>query len=159
MRVVGFLFLIYVAAVARMMAGSTWGLVDISAIAVVMAVRCCSPAVAACLSFLMGLLVDGLSAGPFGAHAAAAVMMATVLSRWNLGVEVWSVGRWILAMFLMVCANSLVIAWEQGALSWPATEAERWLLGQAATGAATALLVGILVSAGRLVSGVACATR
>lgn len=159
MKLLGCFLVIYLATVAQAMQGEMLGIVDLLIVSIVFAVRWCSPPVAAILAFLAGLLADGVSSGPIGAHAAANVAAVTVVTRWGPAQECWSLGRWITAILCLVGANTAVLMLTQLGPLFRGNDWERMLISQSATALATAVVVVLLVCSGRLLSGGPCATR
>lgn len=159
MRMAGCVVLIYLAAVIRMMGGEGMGVVDLSAVAVVVAARWCSPGRAAMLAFLTGLIADGLGAGPLGTNAAAAVSVAALLSRFGFAAENWPASRWICAILLSVSVNAAAAATLQLVRQGCGEDLLRRLGSQSMTAVATALVIGVIVWGWRFLSGAPCATR
>lgn len=159
MGIAGCLLLIYLAAVVRVMSGEMLGIVDLSAVAMAVAVRRCFPGLAASLAFLAGLLADGLSAGPMGAQAAANVAAVAVLMRCGYAPQPWSPGGWIAAVFCLIAANTAATALAQVGPLFRENGWQQLLISQSAAALATAALVGAIVLGGRMLYGASCATR
>lgn len=159
MRTVSLFLLMYLAAVSQVMVRDEIWAVNFSAVVVVLAVKWFSPAKAASLAFVMGLLLDGLGSGPLGAQAATLVVLAAMLSRWGFAAEQWSVWRWMWAVFLTSWSSAAICAaielvpdqrWE----IW-----ERALLAQSLSAGVTAVAVGMVVGSWRQLTGTPCTTH